>query len=154
GGRDLLRISKPGEGNYPNLGGQAVQAFPDFPLRAWETDWSLVSSQPAEVTLEGTCPNGLKMSRRIWLEGEWVRTAVTARNGAATGLDVVLQARADLEPGDIDSARVRFRTAAGAAVDRLVLTTGEQPNGSETRRGEDVPAGAWTLERPGLTPVM
>lgn len=154
GGVELLRATKPGEGGYPNLGGQVAQAFPDYPLRAWDTKWNVLSKGRDEVVLEGACPNGVRLTRRIRLDGEWVRTALEARNTSAAALEVALQMRADFEPGDIDSARVHFRAASGAEVDRTVMTAGEQPNGSETRARENVPAGEWALNRVGLPGIV
>jgi hypothetical protein len=155
GRADLLRKPKPGEGGYPGTGGQMVQAFPDFPLRAWDVVWHAGPlAQGAEVLLEGSCANGVQLSRRIRLDAGWVRTEVTARNSSQEPIDVVLQARADFDPGDIDSARIQFESRAGENVDRLVLTPGEQPNGSETRRNDDVPRGEWTLHRAKGSPVV
>ena len=152
-GADVLRVPQPGEGGYPNLGGQVVQAYPDFPLRAWDIAWQEVSAGPRETVLAGTCPNGVKLTRRIHLESDWVRTEVTAENGAAAPVEVALQARADFEPGEIEGARLRFRTAEGAAVDRPFLVPDEPPTGSETRKATDVPDGSWTLARSGMAAV-
>ncbi len=147
-GRDLLRAPKPGEGNYPGVSGEIVQAFPDFPLRAWDIDWKAAQpGAPGEVLLEGSCSNGLQLDRRIRLEGDRIRIEVTARNTSREPLDVVLQERTDFEPGDIDALRIRYRPRRGNDVDRTILTPGEQPNGSETQRNEMVPAGEWTLVR-------
>jgi hypothetical protein len=155
GGVDLLRKPKPGEGGYPGTGGQMVQAFPDFPLRAWDIEWHATPyAGGTEILLEGSCTNGLQLSRRIRLDAGWVRTEVTARNSSHEPIDVVLQARADFDPGNIDSARVQFVSRAGESVDRPVLTAGEQPNGSETRKNGNVPRGEWTLHRAKAPPVL
>jgi hypothetical protein len=153
-GSDLLRTPRPGESGYPDLAGEIVQAFPDFPLRAWPIEWKPAGSAMNETALEGACPNGLSLRRSIRLEGEWVRTRVVARNTSAVPLDVVLQSRAEFDPGDIDAARVLYRTRGGAAVDRPVLTPGDPPNGAETRKEDNVPDGEWTLQRAGLPPVV
>ena len=73
-------------------------------------------------------------------------------NTARTPVEIVLQTRADFEPGDIDAARVQFRAASGEPVDKLVIAPGEIPNGSETRMAGNVPDGAWTLA--GTAPVV
>lgn len=104
--------------------------------------------------MEGLCGNGLILERRVRLDGVWVRTEVFARNTSVVPLEVVLQARAEFEPGDIDAARVRFRTTGGVTVDRTVITPGEQPNGSETRKGQDVPDREWTLARAGMPSII
>jgi hypothetical protein len=153
GGADVLRVPKPSEDGYPALAGQSVQAFPDFPLRAWNTTWRSAESPAGEVRMEGTCPNGVVLTRRIRLEGDWVRTEVTASNTTSQPLEMVLQARAEFEPGDIDSARVRYRSSAGAEVNGAVLTPGEQPTGNEMYKEVSVPAGSWTLVRTGIPAV-
>jgi hypothetical protein len=153
GGADVLRAPKPSEDGYPALGGQSVQAFPDFPLRAWNTTWRSVESPAGEVRMEGTCPNGVVLARRIRLDGDRIRTEVTARNTASEPLEMVLQARAELEPGGIDTARIRYRSSAGVEVDRTVLTPGEQPAGNDMYKEGSVPAGAWTLVRTGIPAV-
>jgi hypothetical protein len=153
-GRDLLRVAQPGEGGYPNVGGQVVQAYPDFPSRAWDTTWQEASAGPQEAVLIGTCPNGVKLERRIRLEGGWVHTEVTAENTSPAPLEVVLQTRADFEPGDIDGAHVQFRTAGGESVDKALIVPEEQPTGSETRKAADVPDGEWSVARAVLPRIV
>lgn len=144
-GRELLRVPGPGEGGYPNLAGQVVQAFPDYPLRAWDTTWREVRSSPSEAVLEGTCPNGVKLERRLLLTSQGLHTEAWAENGNGSPLDVVLQTRAEVEPGDIDTARVTYRSASGQDVSKPLIVAEEQPNGSETRTGQDVPGGEWRV---------
>ena len=76
-----------------------------------------------------------------------MRTAPVAENGSAGPLDVVLQTRADLEPGDIDQARVAWPK------ERVLIRPGEQPVGNETLKDADVPAGEWSLRRAGMAEV-
>ncbi|MEO8659123.1 MAG: DUF4838 domain-containing protein [Bryobacteraceae bacterium] len=142
-GRELLHVPWPGEALTPNTGGQVVQAYPDFPLRPWDVEWKSVSASPTEVVLEGVCTNGVKMERRIRLDGDWVRTEAWAENGGQDPLDVVLQTRAELEPADIDRAGVSYRATGGSEVNRLLIAPAELPNGSETLVNADVPDGEW-----------
>ena len=140
-GRDVLRAAKPGEDGYPALGGQMVQAYADFPLRPWNVSWRPVESPAGEAAMEGTCENGITLARRIRLEGARVRTEVTARNTSAAPVEMVLQSRAEFDPGDIDAARIRYRSNGGAEVDRTVLTAGEQPTGTDMHKGASVAGG-------------
>jgi hypothetical protein len=89
--------------------------------------------------MDGTAGEGVKLRRRIRLDGDWVHTETSADGGST---ELVLQNRADFEPGDIDAAR---------ALGRLMLKPGEIPNGSET---VDVPGGVWRLLRAGLADVL
>lgn len=144
-GREVLRVATPGESISPNVGGQVVEAYPDFPLRPWDASWKLLTASPAEVTLAGTCGNGVKLGRRIRLDGEWVRTEAWAENGGQEPVEVVLQTRADLEPGDIDRARVTYSSTKGEAVSKLLIVPAELPNGTETRMGAEAPDGEWRV---------
>jgi len=140
--------------HYPNLAGQVAQAAPDYPVYAWPATWKAASAGPQEALLAGRCPNGLLMERRIRLDQEWVHTAVTARNSSRAPLEAVLMMRAELDPGDIDAARVRFRTVGGAQVDKQLLLPGEPPEGSQTYAASELPDGEWRLIRPGLDDIV
>jgi hypothetical protein len=154
-GLDLLRIPKAGEAGYPQVGGQTLAASSDFPLRPWEAQWRLAGPALSHAAvLEGICENGLKLERRIWLEGDWVRTRGIARNQTAQALDIVLLTRAEFEPGDLDALRVQYRSISGSAVDRAVLKAGEIPNGMELLRDQALPAGEWSLQRQGISPIV
>lgn len=144
-GRELLRAPQSSEGGYPNLGGEAVLASADYPLRGWDITWKQAQMSAREAVLEGHCSNGLRLERRIRLDSDGVHSEVSAANPGSESMDVVLQVRADFEPGDIDSARVRWRGVDGRTVDKPVLNPEEQPNGSETLKGPALPDGEWTL---------
>jgi hypothetical protein len=155
-GRDLPLLTRPWEGaysaweHYPNLAGQVAQATADYPVYAWPATWKAVSAGPQEALLAGKCPNGLVMERHIRLDREWVHTTITARNATQSPLAVVLVMRAELEPGDIDAARLRFRSVEGAAVDKQILLSGEPPEGSQSYKSSELPDGEWRLIRAGL----
>ncbi len=112
-GRDLLFIARPGERGYPNTGGQVVQAYPDFPLRPWDTTWTGAAVSSSEALLTGTCPNGLKLERRVRLNGPWIHTEVTAENGAASPIEIVAAGKSGFR-----SRRHRCRTSALGLVQR------------------------------------
>jgi dienelactone hydrolase len=57
---------------------------------------------------------------------------------------VRVQVRAELDPGDIDAAVVRFRSQGGAEVSRKLIVADQPPQGSETYRGAEQPDGAWS----------
>lgn len=147
-GREMLRIAGVGEREYPNVAGQLVQAYPDYPLRAWESAWTGERVSPTEALLHGRCPNGLTIERRIRLDGPWVRTEAEAENNTGDPLQVTLQTRADLEPDDIDRARVAL------PAERLLIRPEEQPTGSETLKGAGVPNGEWSLRRAGAPEIV
>ena len=138
-GQNLLRAPQVGDGGYPNTGGQIVQAAADYPLRPWTGDWKVASSDARELVLDGTAGEGVKLRRRIRLDGDWVHTETSAEGGSA---ELVLQNRADFEPGDIDTAR---------ALGSLFLKPGEMPAGSQT---VEVPGGLWRLSRTGMRDVL
>jgi hypothetical protein len=62
--------------------------------------------------------------------------------------------RAELDPGDIDAARVRYRSVGGVAIDKQLIQPGEPPEGSETYKLSDLPNGEWRLIRSGLGEVV
>ncbi|MEK7407162.1 MAG: DUF4838 domain-containing protein, partial [Acidobacteriota bacterium] len=102
-GADALRRPDPGERGYPDLGGLAVFAYPDFQGRAWDVKWAVEASGPGEVRLAGDCANGLKLRRAIRLAGA-VHTETVAENTGPTPLQVVLQSRAEFNVGHPDDA--------------------------------------------------
>jgi len=104
---------------------------------------------PQEALLSGKCPNGLIMERHIRLTQDWVRTSVTARNPTNAPLEALVMLTAELAPGDIDKARVRFHSAGGADIDKQLIVPAEPPEGSATYGAADIPDGEWRLVREG-----
>ena len=153
-GKDILRKPRVGEGYIPNVGGQVLEVYPDYPLKPFPIEWHTTLKRSDEVVLLGSTQNGLQVTRRIRLDGDAVRVEASVQNASNGPVELVLQTRADLEPGDIDAARVRYQAEGGQTVNRTVLTPGQQPSGSDTVKGGEVPKGEWLLERAGLTPVV
>jgi hypothetical protein len=159
-GREVPLLTQPTEGayaaweHYPDLAGQVAQAAADYPIYAWPATWKAVTAGPQEALLSGKCPNGLVMERHIRLDHDWVHTVVTARNATRTPLEAVVMMHAELDPGDIDAVRVRYRTVGGAVVDKQLLLPGEPPEGSETYKSSELPDGEWRLIRAGQREIV
>ena len=78
----------------------------------------------------------------------------SAVNGAESPIEVVLQTRVDLDPGDIDAARVRWTSSGGEKFDKRLIVPGEPPTGSEIQKAMQIPAGEWALARSGSTEIV
>ena len=146
-GQNLLREADPGERGYPDLGGLGLFVFPDYHARACETTWKVLASSASEVTLSGTCPNGLNLRRTIRLKGNEpvLQTETRVENGGRDALPVALQARAEYSAGLPEDPRLSlsFTRQDGEAVDRTLFSAGVETSGSETYLAEDRPAGEW-----------
>jgi len=159
-GREVPLMTQPTEGayaaweNYPDLAGQVAQAAADYPIYAWPATWKAVTAGPQEALLSGKCPNGLVMERHIRLDHDWVHTVVTARNATRAPLEAVVSMHAELDPGDIDAVRVRYRTVGGTVVDKQLLLPGEPPEGSATYKSSELPDGEWRLIRAGQGEIV
>ena len=146
-GQNLLREADPGERGYPDLGGLGLFVFPDYHARPCETTWKVLASSASEVTLSGTCPNGLNLRRTIRLKGNEpvLQTETRVENGGRDALPVALQARAEYSAGLPEDPRLSlsFTRQDGEAVDRTLFSAGVETSGSETYLAEDRPAGEW-----------
>jgi len=146
-GRDLLRHPEPGGRVYPNLGGITVGAHADFVSRgAFPTKWVLAANPPkGTVVLEGIAGNGLKLRRTLRLEGSFLRTETTLENPGATPIEAVLQSRWEVDPGELEGVSVRYRSQAGADVNKQLILPEKQPSGTEFYSAADQPAGVWRV---------
>lgn len=145
-GRNLLRKVDPGERPYPDVGGASAAAHADYQARAWPATWSLVSAAAQQVKLEGIVSNGLRIRRTLRLDGEELKTETVLENPGSEAIEAVLRVSADLDPGDIDGARVVFTSVGGEETVRALIRAGEQPTGSELWWGGKLPAGTWRVE--------
>lgn len=147
-GRDVLRRADSGERGYPDVGGIILSLYPDFHGRPWETKWTVATSRKSELVLAGACRNGLRVQRKIKLAKDAVRVEAVVENAGATALEVVLQSRAEFDPGNIDDAAVVFRRQNGSVVEKKLIEPEQPPQGSETHSGEEQPEGEWRLVNP------
>ncbi len=143
-GQDVLRRPVPGDGGYPNIGGISLGLYPDQHGRAWDVQWTVERSGPAQVVLKTTTQN-LTVRRIYRLAEDGLSTETEVLNTSDAPASVAVQVRADLEPVDIDAAKVSFRNASGAAIEKQLIVPGELPNGRETYAAELRPAGEWRL---------
>jgi hypothetical protein len=144
-GRDLLRRPPPGDLGYPALGGIMAGFYPDQHGRAWDVNWTVESASAEEVRLGAQAPGGLRLRRIYSLEAGGLQTRTVVENTGQDAQPVAIQVRADLDPVDIDTATVEFRTPSGATVERRLIVEGEPPAGREMWEKEKLPAGEWRL---------
>ena len=146
-GKELLYQPDPSAKQYPNLGGLTVSPYSDYVTRApWPARWTLAAGGTAtEATLEGSCENGLRMRRRLWLEGPTLRTQTVLENLSAEPVEALLQSRWEVDPGPLDAASLSYRTQAGAWMETPFIQPGRQPSGSESYAGADQPDGEWMI---------
>jgi len=155
-GRDLLLRPEPGAKQYPNLGGLTVAPYPDYVARSpWSAKWDLdPGATSTEAWLTGVCENGLKMRRRLWLEGSLLRTRTVLENAGRDTIEALLQSRWEVDPGPLESARVLYRTEGGAAVAKVLIEPERQPAGTESYGGADQPDGEWRVTGGAGVPAM
>ena len=110
-GRDLSRKANPAGVNYPDGTGIMLAIHPDPGGDGFEAKWETASHTGSEVTLKGTLANGLVLTRRLELSGNQLISANQVTNQGAAARDVMLLARFDTNPDNIDD--VRFETAPG-----------------------------------------
>jgi hypothetical protein len=146
-GQNLMRVADPGERGYPDLGGLGLFVYPDYHSRACETAWTVQGSSATEVTLAGTCTNGLSLRRTIRLAGDepLLQTETTVENASKEALPVALQARAEYSAGLPEDPRlaIGFRRQDGEMVDRTLFSAGLETSGNETYLAADRPDGEW-----------
>ena len=151
--RDLLRRTSPGEGGYPAAGGALPSVHADYQARAWGLKWRASGeTPPGELSLAATADNGLVLTRRLRLTDFGLEEETSVSNPGAEPVAAVLRSSIDLDPGEIDSASVRFRRVDGGETVRPLIRPEEPPTGLETWSGGALPAGQWRLEnaRAGL----
>jgi hypothetical protein len=145
-GRNLLRNVDPGERPYPDVGGASAAAHADYQARQWLATWKLVSATPQAINMTGTVSNGLRISRTLRLNGPELITETVLENPTAEVIEAVLRVTAELDPANIDEARVSFTKRGGGEATRVLIRPEEQPTGSEVWSGDQLPAGSWGLE--------
>lgn len=144
-GKELLFQPDPSAKRYPNLGGLTMAAYSDYVSRApWTAKWELEPGGPAtEVSMAGACDNGLRMRRRLWLEGALLRTETVLENTGAEPVEALLRSQWEVDPGPMEEVSVAFRTQAGAREDKTLIQPERQPSGTEFYTGAEQPDGEW-----------
>jgi len=152
-GTDVMHRSDPGEHHYPDRSGLCVFVYPDYILsEAYDTVWeSQPQSEPGEIRLTGTCPNGLTMKRtiRVLADRPVLHTETTVENSGASATDAVMNSTCDLAPQHLERSAVVFRSQAGKNVQQAVLPPEKEPSGSQWYAGSEQPDGEWTLNGMG-----
>jgi Domain of unknown function (DUF5107) len=146
-GRNLLAEPEPGAKQYPDLGGLRVSPYVDYVTRMpGTTTWVLDARASAnEVSLTGTCPNGMKITRKLRLDGAMLRTETILENATAAAVTAAVQSQWDVNPGDLASVVLRYRKQAGDAVEKAFIEPEKMPSGSEVYNGGDQPDGEWRV---------
>jgi hypothetical protein len=155
-GRELLFQPDPSAKRYPNLGGLTVAPYSDYVARApWPARWELEPGGAAtEVSLAGACENGLKMRRRLWLEGSLLRTETVLENTGSQPVEALLRSQWEVDPGPLEAVSVAYRTQAGAGADKALIQPERQPSGGEFYTGADQPDGEWRVAARTGGPVI
>jgi hypothetical protein len=146
-GRNLLAEPEPGAKQYPDLGGLRVSPYVDYVTRMPGTiTWALDAGASAnEASLTGTCQNGVKIRRRLWLDGAMLRTETVLENATAAPVTAAVQSQWDVNPGDLAAVVLRYRKQAGDAVEKAFIEPEKMPSGSEVYNGGDQPDGEWRV---------
>lgn len=146
-GRELLAQPDPSIKWYPDLGGLTVTPYSDFTAPVtWPVNWQVAPERSAtELRLNAICANGLGMKRTLRLDGGVLHTVTVLENEGKAPVEALLQSRWELDPGPLETARVRYRTQDGRSVDARVLEPEMQASGSMPATGADLPDAEWGL---------
>jgi hypothetical protein len=151
-GRDALARVDPGDRGYPNLAGWVVSAYTDYHARSgmpctWTVD---PVEQAGRISLTGTLGRGLILNRTLELAPDGtVRTVATVRNTGQEPVDVALQVRVDLDPGEPDRSVFEWKQRDGKDVALNFVQPEREPTGNENYLGEDQPDGECRLTTAG-----
>src|SRR5450432_46511 len=146
-GRNLLAEPEPGAKQYPDLGGLRVSPYIDYVTRMpGATTWAIDAGASAnEMWLTGICQNGLRIRRNLRLDGAMLRTETILENATAAPMTAAVQSQWDVNPGDLASVVLRYRTQAGGALEKAFIEPEKMPSGSEVSSGGDQPDGEWRI---------
>jgi hypothetical protein len=155
-GKNLLLDPEPGAKQYPDLNGLVVTPYEDYVTRMpgttmWELD---AGASPNEASLTGTCENGLRIKRRLHLEGAVLHTETILTNSTNATVPAVLQSRWEVDPGDLETVVVRYRRQSGSPVEKALIEPEKIPAGSESYNAGDQPDGEWRVVNRRGGPVM
>ena len=155
-GRNLLQEPEPGAKQYPDLGGLVVAPYSDYVTRmagaiSWQID---PGASPDRLSLTGTCENGLRIRRTLWLEGALLRTETTLENATGAAVPAVLQSRWEVDPGDLTKVVVSYRKQDGGTVEKVLIEPEKMPSGSETYKETGQPDGEWRVVNRAGGPAM
>ena len=137
-GRQLLFEGDPGAPQYPELGGLAAFAYPDFVSRTpFAAAWEISAAGADGIELRGRCENGLTLRRSLKLRGgdPVLYTETVAENAGKKPVELALQSRIEMDAGDLRQAALRLRDGERRF---------ENSAGNET-----LEPGEWTLLRGG-----
>ncbi len=146
-GKNLLLQPDPGAKQYPNLGGITVGVYSDFLTRLpGVTNWELVAgASPGEASMVGALANGLRIRRKLRVEGSMLRTETILENTSATAIQALLQSRAECDAGNLENVVLAYRRRDGSDVRKNLVAPGRRPEGSDYYDGRQQPDGQWRL---------
>jgi hypothetical protein len=144
-GQDALRRYPPGEGGYPNTGGQVATLHAGYYDKACEAPWKVDTRSEQQLTLTAQCENGIQIRRQFQLTPTGLQTETRATNQGASPVQAALQLRADFATPVIDNSRMSFQRLNGESVDTRFVVEGAEPTGKITWTGADRPASEWRL---------
>jgi hypothetical protein len=148
-GRDALRRFPPGEGGYPNLGGQLATLHADYYAKACEVQWKVEQQSAQDLTLSAQCENGVQLRRQFQLSSSGLQTETKATNTGVAPVPVALQLRAEFSTPVIDNSAMSFQRLNGETVDSKFVVEGAEPTGKITWTGPQRPSSLWRLRDPG-----
>ena len=151
-GRDLLARVDPGDRGYPNLAGWVVNAYTDYHARSpMPCTWNVDPVEEAgTISLTGKLEGGLVLNRTVRLAQDGtVRAVASIRNGGRDPVELALQVRVDIDPGDPDRAVFEWKQRDGKEVAANLIRPEREPTGNETYLGTDQPDGECRLTTAG-----
>ena len=155
-GLEAVRHADPDErfSNVESMGGIVLLAHTGYLKTEFhDPKWEIDSAEAAgALTLKGACANGLEFRRRLELPvgRPILRTYTTATNRGTVPVPLILQSRAEFEPGDMDNPTVEFafRRQDASEISKKLLPPAEGYFGIETFSGAGRPDREWCLHNP------
>ncbi len=143
--RNLVWVPPPGDRGFPSLGGCTVFPGESWPGPGSADPWRVVNHERYRVTLQREV-EGLDLRQTLALDPAkpLVTLTVEAKNALPEPRDTLVRLHPQFRLGKADDCLVHLASRAGRSPVRLADCEGAEPN--LFLQGDDLPAGAWSLE--------
>jgi hypothetical protein len=149
--RDILRVVGLPNAIQPSDGGYEEYTEGGYHSPGWWEDYKVTARTDRSLTLEATLRNGLRVVRKLELVPDSATVTITTSltNTTDGAVTACLRTHPEFSVTSTQTAKVLARTGDGGAT-VYELANGADPTAEKDQflRGEDVPAGAWTIVDP------
>ena len=152
-GREILKRYHTSEGSaVPNEGGYEEYSTDEYRSPGWAEPYRVTAKSATSVTLSAQLPGGLRLDRKIQLDAKkavvWIQSTLTNTGKQSTW--ACLRAHPEFSVTDVQKAFVLV-ARKGKAPGRIptAIKDDVEEQRDQWLRGDEMPAGEWTLVDPG-----